>query len=153
VRTPTGEGVIEMFERILLAVDGSEESKQAIKTAVALATDSHGEVLVVHVHAKDTGFQVKDDVESRLEAEMLIEAACDLVKKAGISVVGDLRAARTDHVAKEILDAAGSFGADCIVVGSRGSGPLTQMLLGSVANQVVQLAHCPVVVARDVLAA
>ena len=149
VRTPHAEGVIVMFERILLAVDDSEESKKAIKTAVSLARATQGEILVVHVHAKDMGFQVKDDVETRLEAEMLIEAAVDVVKKAGVPVVGDLRAARIDRVAKEILDAAESYRADCIVVGSRGSGPFTQMLLGSVANQVVHLAHCPVVVARD----
>ena len=138
-----------MFERILLAVDDSEESKKAIKTAISLAKATNGEILVVHVHAKDQGFQVKDDVETRLEAEMLIEAVCDIVKKAGVSVVGDLRAARIDRVAKEILDAAESYGADCIVVGSRGSGPFTQMLLGSVANQAVHLAHCPVVIARE----
>jgi nucleotide-binding universal stress UspA family protein len=145
--------VIDMFERILLAVDGSDESKKAIKTAVALAKATHGEVLVVHVHPKDMGFQVKDDVETRPEAEMLIEAVCDIVKKADVPVVGDLRAARSDRVAKEVLDAAESFRADCIVVGSRGSGPLTQMLIGSVANQVVQLAHCPVIVAREAAAA
>ena len=142
-----------MFERILLAVDGSDESKKAIKTAVGLAKATNGEILVVHVHAKDMGFQVKDDVETRVEAEMLIEAACDIVKKADVPVVGDLRAARSDHVARELLDAAESFGADCIVVGSRGSGPFTQMLVGSVANQVVHLARCPVIVAREAVAA
>lgn len=142
-----------MFERILLAVDDSDESKKAIKTAVSLAKATDGEVLVVHVHAKDMGFQVKDDIETRIEAETLIEAACNIVKRAGVPVVGDLRAARSDHVAKEVLDAAERFDADCIVVGSRGSGPLTQMLVGSVANQVVHLAHCPVIVAREAAAA
>jgi nucleotide-binding universal stress UspA family protein len=138
-----------MFERILLAVDDSEESKKALKTAVSLAQATHGEILVVHVHAKDMGFQVKDDIETRLEAEQLIEAVCDIVKKADVPVVGDLRAGRIDRVAKEILDAAESFDADCIVVGSRGNGPFAQLLLGSVANQVVHLAHCPVIVARE----
>ena len=142
-----------MFERILLAVDASDESKKAIKTAVNLAQATHGEVLVVHVHPKDTGFHVTDDIETRAEAEMLIEAACDIVKKADVPVVGDLRAARSDHVAREVLAAAENYRADCIVVGSRGCGPLTEMLLGSVANQVVHLAHCPVIVAREAKAA
>lgn len=104
---------------------------------------------MVHVHPEDVGFGVKDDVETRAEAETLIEAACHLVEKADLPVVGDLRAARADHVAREVLDAAKRFDADCIVVGSRGCGPLSQMLLGSVANQVVHLAHCPVIVARE----
>lgn len=137
-----------MFERILLAVDASDESKEAIRTAVGLAKDSGGEVLVVHVHSKDMGFQVTTDVESRADAELLIQAASDIIKKAGVPVVGDLRAARSDHVAKQILDAAETFNADCIVVGSRGTGPFSELLLGSVANQVVHLAPCPVIVAK-----
>jgi nucleotide-binding universal stress UspA family protein len=137
-----------MFERILLAVDGSDESKGAIRTAVDLARTSGGEIFVVHVHGKDVGFQVKDDTELHLEAQMLLEAACDIVKKAGVPAVGDLRSARVSKVADEIITAARDFGADCIVVGSRGSGPLTEVFLGSVANQVVQRAHCPVLVAR-----
>jgi nucleotide-binding universal stress UspA family protein len=138
-----------MFERILLAVDASDESKEAIRTAIDLARMSDGEVLVVHVHPKDVGFQVKDDVETRVEAELLIEAAVDIVKKAGVPVVGDLRSARADRVAHEVLTAAAAYRADCIVVGSRGCGPLTEMLLGSVANEVVHHALCPVLVARQ----
>lgn len=142
-----------MFERIVLAVDGSEESHEAIRTAIELAKTSRGEILVVHVHAKDAGFQVKDDVESRPEAQMLIEAACDLVKKADVPVVGDLRSARADKVADEVIAAAADFGADCIVVGSRGAGPVSEMFLGSVANRVTHRARCPVVVARRVAVA
>lgn len=142
-----------MFERILLAVDGSDESKEAIRTAIELAGISGGEVLVVHVHAKDVGFQVKDDVETRAEAEMLIEAACDIVKKAGIPVVGDLRSARVDKVADEVLAAVDAYRADCIVVGSRGAGPLSEMFLGSVANEIVHHARCPVLVAKPVAVA
>ncbi|HTX70046.1 MAG TPA: universal stress protein [Thermoleophilia bacterium] len=137
-----------MFERILLAVDGSDESREAIRTAIDLAKTSNGEILVVHVHGKDMGFQVKDDVETRVEAQMLIEAACDLVKKADVPVVGDLRSARVDKVADQIVAAAADYRADCIVVGSRGAGPVTEMFLGSVANRVVHLARCPVVVAK-----
>jgi nucleotide-binding universal stress UspA family protein len=142
-----------MFERILLAVDDSDESKEAIRTAIGLAEASHGEVLVVHVHALDAVFRLKDDIETRTEAAEFFEEACDIVRKAGVPVKGDLREARSDHVAKEVLDAAKSFDADCIVVGSRGSGPLTEMLVGSVANQIVHLAHCPVVVTRLPVAA
>ncbi|HTX70757.1 MAG TPA: universal stress protein [Thermoleophilia bacterium] len=142
-----------MFERILLAVDSSDETREAIRTAIELAKTTRGEIIVVHVHAKDMGFEVKGAVESRLEAQMLIEAACDVVKKADVPVTGDLRAARADKVAAQIVAAADSFGADCIVVGSRGAGPVAEMLMGSVANEVVHHAHCAVLVARRVAVA
>src|SRR5512143_3451276 len=104
-----------MFQHILLAVDDSEESRKALKTTISLAQATDGEVLVVHVHVKDTGFMVTEDVETRVEAEMLAEAAVDLLRKAGVSAVGEVRAARADRVGKEILEAAEGFGADCIV--------------------------------------
>jgi nucleotide-binding universal stress UspA family protein len=49
---------------------------------------------------------------------------------------------------QEIIAAAKDWQADLIVVGSRGHGRLTGLLLGSVAQKVISLAHCPVVVVR-----
>lgn len=137
-----------MFERILLAVDGSEESRKAVDAAVRLAEATSGDVLVVHVHLKTPGSRATEDLDSRAEAIALTEAVVASVKEAGITVEADLRVARGDHVAKEILDAALSFQADTIVVGSRGLGPFPELFLGSVAHKVVQLARCPVLVVR-----
>jgi len=137
-----------MFERILLAVDGSDESREAIRTAIELARSGEGEILAVHVHAKDVGFQVTEDVETRDEAALLLEAAVDIVRKADVPVIGELRASRADKVADELIAAADAYAADCIVVGSRGAGPLAEILIGSVANQVVHRAHCPIIVTR-----
>jgi nucleotide-binding universal stress UspA family protein len=50
--------------------------------------------------------------------------------------------------AREIITVAQTRQADLIVVGSRGHGRLASLLLGSVAQKVVSLAHCPVVVVR-----
>jgi nucleotide-binding universal stress UspA family protein len=50
--------------------------------------------------------------------------------------------------AQEIITVAQDRQADLIVVGSRGRGRLAGLLLGSVAQKVISLAHCPVVVVR-----
>jgi nucleotide-binding universal stress UspA family protein len=50
--------------------------------------------------------------------------------------------------AREIITAAKDRQADLIVVGNRGHGRLTGLLLGCVAQKVISLAHCPVVVVR-----
>jgi nucleotide-binding universal stress UspA family protein len=51
-------------------------------------------------------------------------------------------------LAEEIITAARDRQADLVVVGSRGHGRLAGLLLGSVAQKVISLAHCPVVVVR-----
>lgn len=137
-----------MFEKIVLAVDGSDQAKGAIAAAIDLATKSRGEVLVVHVH--DVGIVSREtvDLESEFDARLLTEAALEVVTRAGVSARSELRAAQSADVAKEILHAARGFGADTIVLGSRGLGDFAGLLLGSVAHRVIQQADCPVVVVR-----
>ena len=53
-----------------------------------------------------------------------------------------------DRPASGLVDQAREFSADLVIVGSRGHGPITSLLLGSVSSEVVDHAHCPVLVAR-----
>ena len=55
---------------------------------------------------------------------------------------------RTGSPAEEIVDAAKHVGADLIVMGSRGLSGVRSVLLGSVSDRVLHLAHCPVLVVR-----
>ena len=137
-----------MFKKILLAVDGSEHARRAIPVAVELARLAGGEVFVVHIHEKEPVSRESYDVETRSAAAMLVEAAYELVVKSGAAARSQLRVAAADQVARELLLAADEYGANAIVVGSRGLGAFAELLLGSVAHKVVQLAKCPVVVVR-----
>jgi nucleotide-binding universal stress UspA family protein len=138
---------MDVFEKILLAVDGSDYSKKAIPVAIELASKSKGEVVVVHVIVHLV-YRETVDLETQDEARLLADAVVDLVTKAGVRARRELRAAGHLGVAKEILDVAKSHGADTIVLGSRGLGDIEGLLLGSVAHKVIQLADCTVVVAR-----
>ena len=137
-----------MFERIVLAVDSSDQARGAVAAAVDLATKSRGEVLIVHVH--DTGFVSRETVDAatRDEARLLAEAALDVLARKVARASSGLRVAQSAGVARQILHAAKDFGADTIVLGSRGPGGFAGLPLGSVAHRVIQLADCPVVVAR-----
>lgn len=138
-----------MFERIVLAVDAVDDAHGALAAAVDLAAKSGGEILVVHVH--DLGLTSREtvDLETHDEAWLLVEALVDVVRKRGVRVRGELRAARSVEVAKEILKAARDLSADSIVLGSRGLGGFAGLLMGSVAYRVIQHADCPVVVVRS----
>jgi nucleotide-binding universal stress UspA family protein len=137
-----------MFDKILLGVDGSDEAKKAVRVAIDLAQKSRGEVLVVHVHQEELSARDTADVEPTYEAQMLTDATLDVMRKAGVMARSELRPAGFMGVAKEILDAAESFGADSIVLGSRGLSDWGGLLLGSVTHRVAHLAECPVVVVR-----
>ena len=137
-----------MFERIVLAIDGSDQARGAVAAAVDLARKSRGEVLIVHVHDLGPISRETLDLETHDEARLLTEALLDVVKKRGVDARAELRAAHSAEVAREILRAAKSFDADTIVLGSRGLGDFAGLLLGSVAHKVIQLADCAVVVVR-----
>ena len=138
-----------MFEKIVLAVDHSEQAKGAIATAVDLARKSNGVIVVVHVHDKGIVARETVDVESLDEAKMFLGAVLDVLAREGVQATGDLRAAESAGVAGEIVRAARAFDADSIVLGSRGLGDFAGLLLGSVAHKVIQQARCPVVVVRE----
>lgn len=145
----TNEGVVKVFERIVLAVDGVDAAHGAVAAAVDLAGKSDGEIFVVHVH--DLGLVSREtvDLEMHDEAVLLVDALVEVVHKHGVRARGELRAARSVEVAKEILKAAREFSADTIVLGSRGLGAYAGLLMGSVAYRVIQHADCPVVVVRS----
>jgi nucleotide-binding universal stress UspA family protein len=70
------------------------------------------------------------------------------LEQVGVPTKVELVRAFAGHVAKTIVEAARDHQAGVIVLGSRGRGDLTALLLGSVADKVIHLADRPVLVAR-----
>jgi nucleotide-binding universal stress UspA family protein len=146
-----------MFERVLLAVDGSEHSERAIPVAAELAKKFGSEVLVLNVHELVI---MRADPELVLERSnptghgtaeeslSLAEQVSQRLVKDGINAHGKSIEAVHSGAAKEILDEAREFGADHIVLGTRGHSELTGLLLGSVATKVLHHSDCPVTVVR-----
>jgi nucleotide-binding universal stress UspA family protein len=133
-----------MFERMLLAIDGSGSSDEAVETAVEAARAFGSKVVVVHVQGHRLTWDADLDVETTHEARAIVDAALETLRNAGISAVGDVVHTATGDTAKEILRMAGSTGATLIVMGTRGLTGSKAAVLGSVANSVVHLAPCPV---------
>ena len=133
-----------MFEKILLAVDGSAHSAQATAAASEIATKSGGTVYVLHVH--EAGLVLP--VETNTEAQDVVDQAIKQLEADGVEVSGQAVSARAGSVAPTIIDAARSFGCDLIVMGTRGLSDFSGLLVGSIAHKVIHHADCPVLVVR-----
>lgn len=142
------EGVRLMFQRILLAVDGSEHSLRAVPVAGDLARRYEGEVIVLHVREHQVTWGADIDIETDPEATKLVDDVVRELKEQGTNVRGEVVRVPTGNAAKAIVDTAHREGVDLIVMGSRGLSEWGRLLMGSVADKVMHLAECPVLVVR-----
>lgn len=140
-----------MFERILLAVDGSEHALHATKKAAELARAMKPKelrVAVVYdpipVYLGEPNMQVA--ITSRKgEAESILEKA--------VAEIGDVpcevhQSILEGNPAEAIIEIANNRNSDLIVMGSRGLGRLAGLVLGSTSQKVVAHAPCPVLIVR-----
>lgn len=139
---------------IVVGVDGSTGSHEALAWAVKQAALQHTPVTVLTVHPVMASFWTGNPVVMGQDAPEL-EKARQAAEEATAKVTSELTdgqptsvtvRAINGFVVKELIDA--SEDADLLVVGSRGAGGFAALALGSVSTQVVGHAHCPVVVVR-----
>lgn len=138
-----------MYKNLLVAVDHSEITERVLGAARDLATLSHGEVWVLHLREREVmpraGLIASESTD---DAQAAVAAAVDELTKAGITAHGTVRTTIFGHAAREIMDDAKEHDADVIVMGSRGRGDLSGLVLGSTAHKVIHLADRPVLVVR-----
>ena len=134
---------IALPKRILLATDGSEDAALAARAAVDLAMGAGAELHVAHAWqaVPTTRFDAFVRASLLAEARELLEAQVALLGEAGADVAG--AHLREGPAVDEVLDLAGEIGADLVVVGSRGRGPVKRLILGSVSEGVVHHALRP----------
>jgi len=136
--------------KVLVAVDGSAASEDALAETRVVAARLGAEVLILHVQQIVTvqgAAIVEPDAEARVIMDRAVrELAVRGLKATGVTVV--------DHsVAAAIVATADRFGADLVVLGSRRPSDIGGMLLGSVGHEVIHRLRRPVLLARRVRAA
>jgi nucleotide-binding universal stress UspA family protein len=137
-----------MFERILLAVDGSEHSRRAVPVAGDLARMYGGEVIVLHAREHEVTWGADIDAETPSEARALVDEVLRDLKDAGTNARGELVRVPLGQTPRAILDLAREEDVGLIVMGTRGLSDWGRLLMGSVAHKVVHLAEVPVLVVR-----
>ena len=140
-----------MFEKILVAVDGSPSSIAAIAAAGGLASRLGADLGVLHIQEHDavpSRAGMSPDLETPGDAQAILAAAIDLLKASGVTAHGHILQASTRDIPQKIIKFTDENGIGLIVVGRRGLSSLTGMLLGSVSNKLIHAASVPVMVAH-----
>lgn len=132
----------EPFRRIAVGHDGTPEADAALRAAEALALRSNAliDVLTVLAPPAVTAGPVGYAPSEPPEPDRILNAAIHSVDER-LGATGH----RLDGAPARML-AGACEGADLLVVGSRGYGPVLRVLLGSVSTQLIHLAPCPVLV-------
>lgn len=144
-----------MFERIVVATDGSDHAREAIRVACDLAGKYGSKLHIVHTPQAvgDTlivGYTAvpvpptKEEIEK--EGREVLGAAEAEVRETGLSdFTSQLVSGDPAHA---IVEEAKSHKADLIIMGRRGLGSLTGLLVGSTTSKVSQLAPCAVLTVK-----
>ena len=137
------------FERILLATDGSEASRAAVDATIAIARSPMARVRVAQVWNLELHHRHGHrDGEVRSEAEKLVDATVERLFHAGVIAEREICRADGQHVAAAITCAAKAFGADLVVVGSKGLSSWQSLAQPSLSQHMVCRLDCPVLFIR-----
>jgi nucleotide-binding universal stress UspA family protein len=139
-----------MFGKILHANDGSKSALRGLSIALAIARQNQSEFHMVSVEeapyspgASNEARQPTGDIARRIEE--LVQRARALADEQQVQIHAH---AIKGHPVRDIVNLAVHLGADLLVIGAVGHTALFERLIGSRANQLMQLARCPVLIVK-----
>lgn len=155
-----------MINKILVAVDRSENGKLIFNSALSLAQTTGASLMLLHVVSSNesgypiiptyTYYPVVDDRGYDTYQEQLarykqwgLDFLQNLTQEATAKGVATEYTQLSGNPGRLICELAGNWSADLIVVGSRGLKGLKEMFLGSVSNYVTHHAPCSVLIVRQ----
>jgi len=141
-----------MFSKVLVPVDGSDNSFRALDHAISLAESTGARVTAMHVIERPPTVYVESQKllndlldNYKKESEKVLDKCKQIADKSGVKI--ETVMAEGD-AASTIVGYANKEGFDVIIIGSRGLGRFKEMVLGSVSNKVLHHAKCPVLIIK-----
>lgn len=143
-----------MHKRIMVPLDGSDTSRQALDVAIAMARINGGELNLVHLMSESGSRPPLEQGTTSASAEAARERACNLLDDSlalaaaqGVTATR-LLVERHAPLGEAIASEATRWNADLIVVGTHGRRGIQRFLMGSGAEQVLRAAPTHVLVVR-----
>lgn len=145
-----------LYKRILVPVDGSNTSNQALQEALRIANDQQAAIRLVHVVDEAV---IDGDIDGMLNYAALRDAlkqggthllakVAKTAKQAGVEAETVLLETLGERVAHAITEEAKRWQADLIVMGTHGRHGLDRLFMGSVAEGAARLAPVPLLLVR-----
>ncbi len=144
-----------MYQRIMVAVDGSATAERGLQEAIGFARDQKAKLAIVHVVDIVVVFGAGQFpgtyiAATRELANDIIERARETARAAGIEaeILSPEIVTSGYHVGDTIANVAREWHADLLVVGTHGRRGVSRMLIGSVAERIARMAPCPLLLVR-----
>lgn len=143
------------MRNILLAYDGSDNAKRALQHLIDFAKEAPKPLKVQVFNAQHEPVMYGEYVTSAMVEELnasLMKKSRGLLEEAGAQLAAAGISYETHtaigNVAEQVNEAVKCLGCDTVVMGTRGLGSFTGMLLGSVANRVIHEVSVPVLLVK-----
>ncbi len=143
---------MDMYKKVVLAVDGSEISSNAVRHAVMLAKQNNATIIAVHVVQPIDILDIEtfkpDTVMHglRQEGEQILSEVKKIAENEGVEVQTRIE---DGPPYEKICDVAADTGADLIIMGSHGHTGIGKVFIGSVTERVIsKIKSCPVLVVK-----
>ena len=139
-----------MFSKILHANDGSEHAFHALALALTLAKQNSSELHMVSVEEIDYMPEFIEEVREETGTaarrfHKVLQRARAMAEDSHVNLRTHVIAG---HPVRDIIELAKELEVELLVIGATGHSALYERLIGSRADRIVQLAHCPVLVVK-----
>lgn len=144
-----------MFQRILVAVDGSEHAKQAAAIAGSIAKQFGSDLVVLHTMRRVGSDRVPEELKQLARVEHIELTEADALRSVAEEIVGRAKdiasQAGADKIettidsgnpADRVIANCKDKGIDLVVLGRRGLSDVASLFMGSVSHKVTQIAPC-----------
>ncbi len=148
-----------MYKRIMVAVDESFMTSQVMEAAIELAKATGAQVAICHaidetiLAQREVAMMLpnsvgKTEARMRLGAEGFLDKLLQTVRSAGVEAEIKLVESEQKHVSDMLIDAAGEWQADLLVVGTHGRRGIERFFVGSVAERLVRKGQTSLLLVR-----
>jgi len=148
-----------MYKRIMVAVDESFMTSQVIEAAIELTKATDAQVAICHaidetiLAQREVAMMLpnsvgKTEARMRLGAQGFLDRLLETARAAGIEAEIKLVESEQKHVSDMLIDAAGEWQADLLVVGTHGRRGIERFFVGSVAERLVRKGQTSLLLVR-----